>query len=114
MSNPEVITVIADEPIEINPGDQVEQDPEERLVYAFDYRKRTAAGTYLLDEATFTIDAPDGATLGNQYIGIDDGNRVLIRLGPASARGLYRVACKVVTLENPSQTWNHSFFLKIE
>ena len=87
------------------------QDPDESRVYTFDFDDRLAAGV-TITTATFTITpASTGLTKDNPST---TARTASVRLIGGTMGVSYRINCKIVTDESPSQTIDTWFTLRCE
>ena len=105
-------------PITIQDGGLAIQDPNDQLVYAFDWGTSYLADGVSISTSTWTGTAkkPSTATaLTTDNTAIAAGNRsTQIRISGGDLGAVYQVANKIVTDESPSQTIERSFYLKVE
>lgn len=101
-------------------GKQVEQGPDEVLVYLLDWAsKNLPADVVLVDEGTITVTEDDG-TLTSPSLQVDaltlmeDGRTCQVRLSQGVRGTRYRVAHRVQTNESPSQVKKQSFYVLIQ
>ena len=104
--------------IEIRPGDLVRKGPYEKKVYLFDWDRYKLASGVLIDDSTFTITKvrPSGSvdvTTDNEHI-LSGDRKTWLRIMDGTAGDLYSVSNRIVTNEDPTQTFELSFFLLIE
>ncbi len=110
--------MVPDAAIEIKPGDLVRQGLYEQKVYLFDWDRYKLASNVSIDDSTFTITLvrPSGtSTLVSDNEDILAGFRKCwLRLSGGAIGDLYRVSSRVVTNEDPAQSFELFFLLLIE
>lgn len=107
--------------VTVRDGATVTQDPSDALVYEFDWDTENLGSSVTIVTSAFTATQISGPTApaivasDASPLGIQAGSRttkVLVSGGSVGAR--YRVSNTIVTNENPAQTKDRSFFLKVE
>jgi hypothetical protein len=110
--------VIPGSAIEIQPEDLVVQGPNESRVYAFNWDRSNLPASVTIDDSVFTITAvrPRGDTALNKDSEdvLADERQTWLRLFDGTLGATYRISNRITTNEDPAQTKELSFFLKIE
>jgi hypothetical protein len=112
-------------PTTVKDGTPVDKDPSDAAVFIFDWGSdaladddRHLASTALISSATFTITAiePPGNTAltKDSETVLGDQKRTRLRLLGGLLDAVYRVDNTIVTNENPAQTIQRSFFVRIK
>jgi hypothetical protein len=104
--------------ITIRNGDLTSQDPNDQLVYRFDWDTDNLLTGVLINSSSFTITQIAGATttaLTKDQESIVAGSRqTQLRIAGGDVGALFEIANKIVTNESPTQTKERSFRLLIE
>lgn len=108
-----------DAAIEIQPMDEVRQGVNEVKVYLFDWGRYKLASGVTIDQNDFTIARIKPSTVTGTLVkdneNILSGSRkVWLRLSGGTLGDRYRISSRVVTNEDPAQTFELSFLLLIE
>lgn len=100
-------------PITILDGGYCEKDADEQLVYVFDYDSlNLAPGVELSGVGTFIL---SGSGLTQDETALLVGNRqTRVRLSGGTVGTRYTVSNRVTTNENPTQTKEKRFYLRIK
>lgn len=110
--------MVPDGAIEIQPDDLVWKSPNEEKVYLFDWDRRRLATAVTIDDFVFTITKVRGvgaATLTSDNETLLTGDRqTWLRVIGGTLGHTYQISCQITTNENPSQTFEQSFFVLIQ
>lgn len=102
-------------PTTIAPGELLEKDPNEELIYQFDWSDWL--GTALIASSTFTLEGNDmsvsGTLSGDQTAIVSGSQKTQVRLLDGTLYQTYTIENKIVTNESPAQTAERSFKLEI-
>lgn len=116
--------MIPQAPIEIRPGDLVTQDPDEEKYYEFNFDRDTLADApdVTIDsfDITVEVDKPlvvDGVpvlmTTSDEVKATGD-RKIRFLLVGGTLGATYRIACQIVTNENPARRPKKSFFVLVQ
>jgi hypothetical protein len=99
------------------PGATLQKDPDEILVYEFDWtdavQEMSAVATISSSTWAFEVD-PDGALTKDQDAIVTGSLKTRIRLSAGTVGKLYRLANKIVTNESPAQTLERSIWIQVK
>jgi hypothetical protein len=105
-------------PTTIRDGDLATKDPNDIRVFVFDWDAEHLAVGVTISTNSFTITALEPTTdtaLTKDSESILAGNRkTQLRLTAGTLGARYQIANKIVTNESPAQTFERSFFLRVE
>lgn len=98
--------------VTIAPGDLLEKDPNEVLLFRFDWTD-WLEGSATIQTSTFTIEGNDAVLTKDQESILSGSLKTQVRLSAGTLYQTYTIENKVVTNESPAQTGERSFKLEI-
>lgn len=98
-------------PTTVEPGELLEKDPNEQLIYTFDWTDWLVSAQ--IQSSTFNIEGADSALTGDQSAIVTGNLKTQIRLAAGTLFQTYTIENKIVTNESPAQTAERSFKLEI-
>ena len=102
-------------PTTVAPGDLLEKDTNEKLIYQFDWTDWLVSAQ--IASSTFNIEGQDvgqsGSLSGDQSAIVTGNLKTQIRLSDGMLYQTYTIENKIVTNESPAQTAERSFKLEI-
>lgn len=104
---------------EISPGDHELLDKGDVRVFRFNFDRLNLPAGVALNTHQITVNPIQQSGAGvlsfDSDAIVDNNRNVRVRLNPAAAAvgDLYQVVCTVVTNENPTQTKQRDFFIRV-